>query len=123
MNISPEKDPEIRQLENGMEKMPKQSMGMLRKLFSTLVNLGKKIKSFILKGNRSIDLTGANKSSITKDTRGASSDSISLKKEKFQSRAHKQKQSLQKVVSKAVEKANKANQNLDRTVSFDRTRS
>ncbi|ROX85301.1 hypothetical protein EGW35_01710 [Enterococcus durans] len=125
MNISPEKDPEIRQLENGMEKMPKQSMGILRKFFASLVDLGKKIKGFILRRTGKVDLTKAttNKSSIKKGSPGISRDSISLKKEKFQSKAHSQKQSLKAVVSKAVEKANKANQNLDRTVSLDRTRS
>lgn len=125
MNISPEKDPEIRQLENGMEKMPKQSMGILRKLSTLLMNLGNKMKGFILKRTGKVDLTKSttNKSSIKKGSPSVSRDSISLKKEKFQSRAHSQKQTLKAVVSKAVEKANKANQYLDRTVSLDRTRS
>lgn len=124
MNISPEKDPEIRQLENGMEKMPKQSMGMLRKLFTSLMDIGKKIKASIFSRTGKVDLSKStiNKSSIKKDSPGNSRNSISLKKEKFQSRAHSQKQSLKAVVSKAVEKANKANQHLDRTVSLERTR-
>lgn len=122
MNISPEKDPEIRALENGFQKAPGEARNLLTSLVTTITSIGRRIASFFGKKHK-----------YNVNSKNVKNKVIGQKMDKNMARAHTKfnikeqskgkKPSLSKVVSRATKAANKINDGLSKTPSIDRIRS
>ena len=122
MNISPEKDPEIRALENGFQKAPGEARNLLTSLVTTITNIGRRIASFFGKKHK-----------YNVNSKNVKNKVIGQKMDKKMARAHTKfnikeqskgkKPSLSKVVSRATKAANEINDGLSKTPSIDRIRS
>lgn len=132
MNVDPNKDPEIRWLEEGLEK----SLGQTKNVLTQVFKVGKNISHRLSKGfslqnkSKTLDVNKTvNKKNSIHNTNKSRNISINHSKShnhsrgRFQSKVHQQKQPLNKVVAKAVSKASKVNKDLTRVVSLDKVRS
>lgn len=122
MNISPEKDPEIKALENGFEKAPREAKNLLVGLLKTFKQLGHKIASIFEKNNKYNVNNKTNKNKVISQKMNKKLAS-SHTKFNIKEQSKRKKNSLKKVVSKATKAANKINDGLSKTPSIDRVRS
>lgn len=124
MNIDPQKDAEIRHLENGMEKAPKKGMQITKKVLETAAEAVKAIVTMIATKGKgkgaNVKAPAMSKGGNTKA--GSSNAPVSPKKECAPSRGEAVKKPLKDLVSAATKTASKVNQEFIMPAVTEKTR-